>query len=108
MSDHHEDVMRLLREAGEGPDPGPPPVIRFMADDTVEIPLWHRGLLFASVNQLEEFGCSTGLAEDVAQWGRDSHVPHLRNSTAFADRARVLVARLNEEFSGKYEFVYRP
>ena len=50
--------MRLLREAGEGPDPGPPPVIRFMADDTVEIPLWHHGLLFGSADEFEEFGCS--------------------------------------------------
>lgn len=103
MGDYHDDIMRHLREAGEGPDPGPPPVIRFMAEHTVEIPLWYQGLLFNSAADLVKFGCSPELAADVAQWGWDSQVPHLCDSAAFADRARVLVARLNEEFDGKYD-----
>ncbi|MET0844295.1 MAG: hypothetical protein ABWY23_10605 [Mycetocola sp.] len=107
MSDLHDDVMRSLHHAGEGPDPGPAPVIRFMREETVEIPLWHGVLLFNSVSDLIEFGASPDLASAVANWGRDSQKPSLRLQQELELRAHVLIERLNDQFGGKYQFVYR-
>src|SRR3954467_6577413 len=62
-------------ERWEGPRDGS--LIRFMSDDTVDVPLWSEdGLIFVDGDELvREWGVSLELARDIVEWGRASQGP---------------------------------
>ena len=93
-------------------------VIRFMWDYGVTVPLWtdHEGLLPDDPEWLRgALGLSDALIEDLRAWGAamgylDAN-PRLRTGRAYRDldqRARGLVARLEEELAPRLTVEYRP
>jgi hypothetical protein len=43
-------------------------VIKLMAEDDVDCPLWHAGLLFSDAEEFIDFGAPPELARDLAAW----------------------------------------
>lgn len=93
------------------------PVIRFMWDYGVRIPLWDaEGLLPEEPEWLRgALGLSDPLIEDLRRWGADMDAldaaPGRRTTEAYDDldtRARELVQRLQQEFGSRYSVEYRP
>lgn len=91
-------------ETWEGPPDGS--LIRFMAEVSVDVPLWGPdGLLFNDGDDLMiEWGVSQELAEDIVRWGRASsdglQSPQL-------DAAR-LIRELAEQTGHRFRIVYHP
>lgn len=81
--------------------------IRFMSEESVDVPLWGEGgLMFADGEELvREWGVSQRLADDVVRWGRASQ--GLPSPELHAEAAR-LVQALDEHTGHRFRFVYRP
>ena len=82
-------------------------LIRFMSEDTVDVPLWSDdGLLFGNGDELvREWGVSQQLADEIVAWGRASQgsvTPELD-----AEAAR-LVRALRTELRCRFPIVYQP
>lgn len=95
-----------VRHRRASADPGPPPLVRFSAEDSVEIPLWYHGLEFGAVEELIDFGLSPELAHEVARWGRASQ--ETRDLVALNAWGRALVDRLNAELGDVWQVWFRP
>ena len=89
----------------EGPSEGS--LIRFMSEDSVDVPLWSdAGLIFVDGDELvREWGVSEELATDIVSWGRASQGPDTPELDAEAAR---LVRALRRELSYRFRFVYQP
>jgi hypothetical protein len=92
-------------EPWEGPRSGTQ--IRFMAEDTVDVPLWSEdGLIIVDGEELmREWGISEALAVDVVAWGRGSQAGD--NPRLDAEAAR-LIRLLNNELEHRFHIVYEP
>jgi len=92
-------------ERWEGPSEGS--LIRFMSEDTVDIPLWSEdGLIFIDEHELVRgWGVTEELAADIAQWGRASQGPATPELDAGAAR---LIRRLQQELDHRFRIVYQP
>lgn len=93
------------------------PVIRFMWDYGVRIPLWDaEGLLPEEGEWLREaLRLSDRLIEDLRRWGLDMDAidatPSGRTTKGYEAldlRARELVQRLRQELGSRYTVEYRP
>lgn len=93
-------------EAWEGPPVGS--LIRLMAEDSVDVPLWGpAGLIFMDGEELiNEWGISDQLAKDIVRWGRASS-RGLQNSELDADAAR-LVRALTDQTGHRFRIVHHP
>lgn len=92
-------------ETWEGPSEGS--LIRFMSEDTVDVPLWSEdGLIFVDGDELvREWGVSQELASDIVEWGRASQGP--ATPKLDADAAH-LIRRLQRELDYRFPIVYQP
>lgn len=92
-------------ERREGPRSGT--LIRFMAEDSVEVPLWGEdGLIFVDAGEMiREWGISETLAEDLVAWGRASQAGDGPELDAEAAR---LIRSLNKELEHRFSIVYKP
>ena len=92
-------------DAWEGPQEGS--LIRFMSEDTVDVPLWGEGgLIFVDGDELvREWGVSQELADDIVAWGRASQGPVTPELDAEAAR---LVRQLRQELEYRFRIVYQP
>ncbi|WP_408898543.1 hypothetical protein ACJ5H2_05380 [Nocardioides sp. R1-1] len=81
-------------------------VIRLMAEEDVDCPLWCRGLLFSDASEFIAFGGPEDLARDLAEWAadRDAYGRTPRSDGV----ARELVERLTTAFEHRFRFVYKP
>jgi len=88
---------------------GPPEdsLIRFMSEDTVDIPLWgEHGLIFGDDRELiREWGVTQELADDIVQWARASQGPP---SPELDADAAALIRRLRREVNYRFRIVYQP
>lgn len=93
-------------EPWEGPRDGS--LIRFMAEISVDVPLWGPdGLIFIEGDELvAEWGVSDDLAADIVRWGRASS-DGLQSPELDAEAAR-LVRALAEHTDHRFRFVYQP
>jgi hypothetical protein len=82
-------------------------VVRFMAEDSVDVPLWGEdGLIFSDEHELErEWGVSPELAAAIVHWGRASQGPVSAELDAEAAR---LVRLLRRELDHRFAIVYQP
>lgn len=102
------------QSAGPKGEPDPTPgfsegaVVKLMAEDDVDVPLWEVGvgLVFDGTAELIAFGASAELANDVASWAVDRQRNGRRDESDLA--ALRLIERLRREFEFRYEFVFRP
>ncbi|GAA4081795.1 hypothetical protein GCM10023066_12200 [Nocardioides kongjuensis] len=95
--------------SGDDYDPFAPvegDVIRLMAKEDVDCPLWHAGLLFSDAEEFIEFGAPPELARDLAAWAADRQA-NGRHVASDIEAAK-LVERLSEAFDHRYRFVFRP
>jgi hypothetical protein len=77
-----------------------------MAEDTVDVPLWSGGLIFADGGELvREWGVSEELAAAIVDWGRASQGPSTPELDA---EAAQLIRRLRHELNDRFRFVYQP
>jgi len=92
-------------ERWEGPRSGTQ--IRFMSEDSVDVPLWGEdGLIFVDGEELiREWGVSEALADDVVAWGRASQAGDSPELDAEAER---LIRSLNKELKYRFQIVYKP
>lgn len=90
----------------EGPRDGS--LIRFMAEISVDVPLWGPdGLIFNDGDELvAEWGISEDLAADIVRWGHAS-CDGLQSPELDAEAAR-LVRALAEHTDHRFWFVYQP
>jgi hypothetical protein len=93
------------------------PLIRFMWDYGVRIPLWDaEGLLPEESEWLREvLGLSDPLIEDLTRWGCDMEAldaaPSRKTTHAYDEldvRARDLVKRLQQELGSRFSVRYQP
>lgn len=93
-------------ETFEGPPEGS--LIRFMAEESVDVPLWGPdGLIFNEAEDLvSEWGLSRELADEVVQWGRTSS-GGLQSPELDAEAARLIRA-LAEQTHYRFRIVYQP
>lgn len=82
-------------------------MIRFMSEDSVDVPLWSEdGLIFVDGDELvREWHISEGLAADIVAWGRASQ--HQAGPELDAEAAR-LISLLNAELGYVFTIVYKP
>lgn len=80
-------------------------MIRFMAEDSVDVPLWGpRGLIFNSGQDLvREWGVSRELAAEIVEWGQASQGPRSPELDAHAAR---LIQALAEQTDHRFRIVY--
>jgi len=86
-------------------------VLKLMAEDDVDVPLWvvgglDSGLVFDDVADFIAFGASPELANDLAAWAEDRQRHGRRDESDLA--ALRLIERLNHHFDYRHEFLYRP
>jgi hypothetical protein len=81
--------------------------IRFMAEDSVDVPLWDEdGLIFVDGEELiGEWGISQVLADEVVAWGRAAQAGESPELDAEAAR---LIRCLNKELEHRFHIVYKP
>lgn len=89
----------------EGPPDGS--LIRFMSEDSVDVPLWGPdGLIFVDGEELgREWGISHELVADVVRWGRASQ--GMPSAELDAEAAR-LVRALAQETDHRFRILYQP
>jgi hypothetical protein len=116
-SDAHWSAGRRLTAEDESADHSVRgPVIRFMWDYGVRIPLWDaEGLLPEEPGWLKAtLGLSDPLIDDLTRWGREMEAldaaPRRRTPIAYEAldaRARVLVERLQRELGSRFTVRYQ-
>lgn len=82
-------------------------VVRFMAEDSVDVPLWGEdGLIFSDEHELvREWALSRELVAAIVRWGREAQGPITPQLDAEAAR---LVRLLRRELDHRFTIVYQP